>query len=89
MYWFHLHLVLNKKDRTSPDDSPCVYLSGTVQLFKFVTYLAVPVSLTGWVVFKRDSFQEVVEAKKYVEYPESSTSFRDIEAELQRKRARK
>jgi hypothetical protein len=55
-------------------------------LFKFAVYLAVPVSLTGWVIYRKDSFEEVRQAKKYVEYPVETTRFEDIEAELAKKK---
>jgi len=54
------------------------------QVFKFALYLAVPISLTAWVINGKASFESLREAREYVKYPseDASHSFKDIESAL-------
>jgi hypothetical protein len=45
--------------------------------------------LTGWVIFKKDTFQtNVIDRKQYVKYPpvEESHSFEDVDQKLSERR---
>ena len=65
---------------------------GPLEVFKFAVYLAIPISLTGWVIFKKDTFQRnVIDKKQYVKYPplEESHSFEDVDQKLSERRRKR